>query len=239
MSRKYWTDHSPIGQRLSVEKDANGQPKWLTIVGISRNTRNVALDLPPGPQIFLPFFQTGGERINLFVRTKSEPSAAAALVRNQVWSLDKDQPVTHILTSRELMSESVSEPRFRTVLLSLFTGLGLMLAVGGIYSVISYSVNQRRPEIAIRMTFGANSGDIQRMLMNQAIRWVLTGIIIGLTGAIAIARLMSSLLFDVTPFDPTVLSAVAGLLLIIGLLACYVPARRATRVHPMDILRSQ
>lgn len=239
MSRKYWTDRSPIGQRLSVEKDANGQPKWLTIVGISRNTRNVALDLPPGPQIFLPFFQTGGERINLFVRTKSEPSAAAALVRNQVWSLDKDQPVTHILTSRELMSESVSEPRFRTVLLSLFTGLGLMLAVGGIYSVISYSVNQRRPEIAIRMTFGANSGDIQRMLLNQAIRWVLTGIIIGLTGAIAIARLMSSLLFDVTPFDPTVLSAVAGLLLIIGLLACYVPARRATRLHPMDILRSQ
>jgi putative ABC transport system permease protein len=239
MSRKYWTDRSPIGQRLSVGKDANGQPKWLTIVGITRNTRNVALDLPPAPQIFLPFFQTGGETINLFVRTKSEPSAAAVLVRNQVWSLDKDQPVTHILTSRELISESVSEPRFRTVLLSLFTGLGLMLAVSGIYSVISYSVSQRRPEIAIRMTFGANSGDIQRMVLNQAIRWVLAGIIIGLIGAIAIARLMSSLLFDVTPFDPTVLGAVAGLLLSVGLLACYVPARRATRVHPMDILRSQ
>jgi putative ABC transport system permease protein len=160
-------------------------------------------------------------------------------VRNAVLTLDKDQPVYSIRTLESVLSESVAGPRFRTMLLGVFAGVALILASVGIYGVISYGVSQRTQEIGIRMALGARATDVLKLIVNHGMKLALIGVAIGLAASFALTRLLVSLLFGVTPTDALTFAGVSSLLVAVTLIACYIPARRATKVDPLVALRSE
>jgi putative ABC transport system permease protein len=193
-----------------------------------------------GPQVYYPAAQTALYPVRLAeftFRSAGDPKQLLAAVQQQVWAIDKDLPVTHIRTYDELISQSVSERRFQTMLLGLFASLALILAMVGIYGVISYSVSQRTPEIGIRMALGATRGGILKMVIGRAMFLVAVGIAVGAAGAFVLSRYLKTLLFEVTPGDPWTYASIAILLAMVALAASLVPARRATRVDPMIALR--
>jgi putative ABC transport system permease protein len=175
--------------------------------------------------------------MSLMIRYRDDASGVAALVRNEVLALDKDQPVYNIRTLESVLSESVATPRFRTLLLGVFAGVALILAGVGIYGVISYAVSQRSQEIGIRMALGAQAADVLTLVIKGGMTLALIGVALGLAGAFALTRLMTTLLFNVRPTDPATFATVSAGLIIVALLACYIPARRATKVDPLVALR--
>ncbi len=192
------------------------------------------------PQVYFPAAQTASYPVRLSefaFRSAGDPKQLVAAIQQQVWAIDKDLPVTNVRTYEEIISQSVSERRFQTMLLGLFAALALILAMVGIYGVISYSVSQRTPEIGIRMALGATRGGILRMVVGRAMLLIGVGIIVGGAGAFALSRYLKSLLFEVKPGDPWTYASIAVLLAVVALAASMVPARRATRVDPMIALR--
>ena len=186
--------------------------------------------------MYAPTLRIGGT--NLVVRTSSaDPLALAAAVRGEVAAIDRDQPVSAVRAMREVVSGSVAQQRFRTLLLATFAGVALLLAGVGIYGVIAYSVTHRTHEIGIRMALGAGAGDILKMVVGQGMALALAGVAVGLLAALALTRVLSSLLFGVTATDAVTFAAVSLLIAAVALLACLVPARRATKVDPMVALR--
>ncbi|HKG21754.1 MAG TPA: FtsX-like permease family protein, partial [Blastocatellia bacterium] len=181
------------------------------------------------PAFFVPSY--------LVVRTDVEPLSLAAAVREAVWGIDKDQPVSNVRTMKEVLSESIARQRFSMLLLGIFALLALVLAAVGIYGVMSYSAAQRTREIGIRMALGAQSRDVLRLAIGQGMRLALVGVAVGLIGALALTRLIESLLFGVSTTDPATFAVITILLVAVALLACYIPARRATRVDPLVALR--
>ncbi len=171
------------------------------------------------------------------VRTDNDPKAIAAGVRAAVWDIDKDLPITRIRTMEEVRSMAVMSPRLNLLLFGLFAALALLLASIGIYGVTAYGVARRTREIGIRIALGANRSDVVRSVVSQSIRLVTIGLLLGLTGAFALTRLMTSMIYGVSSSDPATFSAVAFLLMFVALVACYVPARRAMRVDPIVALR--
>jgi putative ABC transport system permease protein len=174
---------------------------------------------------------------NLVIRTAGEPAGLAAAVRKEVGALDSQQPVAAVKPMAQWLSESVAQPRFRTLLLGVFAGIALLLSVLGIYGVMSYVVAQRTREVGIRMALGAGRFDVLRLVIGQGMRLALTGVALGLAAAYGLTRLLASLLFNVSATDPATFIAIALLLAGVASLACYVPARRATKVDPMVALR--
>lgn len=237
MIRRYWPDRNVIGKRVSLKEDDNKSPVWIEIVGIVNDTRDSTLNAAPKPQLFLPLGQHPTDDISFYLRTSNEPVALAPAVKSQIWTLDHDQPIANLETMDVTISQNVAEPRFRMFLFGLFAGLGLALALIGIYGVISYSVSHRTREIGIRMALGAQPQDVMRNVLWDGLRLTFAGLATGLVASIALTRLMRSLLFEVKPTDPLTLAAVAILLAVVALLACYIPARRAMRVDPMVALR--
>lgn len=175
--------------------------------------------------------------MTLAIRSRSGSAGLVEEVKKQVWSLDRQIPVSDVQSMDELLSVSLAEERFNMILLGAFAGLALILAAVGIYGVMAYTVSQRTHEIGIRIALGAQRGDVVRLVVGQGAKLALAGIIIGLAGALALTRLMSTLLFDVTPTDPLTFLGVAIVLAMVALAACYIPARRAMRVDPMTALR--
>ena len=175
--------------------------------------------------------------MNLAVRTSVDPKSTLAAIQSAIREVDKDQPVYQIQTIDELIGQSLGTRRFALTILILFAGLALVLAVSGIYGVISYSVTQRTQEIGIRMALGARAGDVLRMVLGQFMRLTVVGVVLGLIGAYLATRLMTSLLFGVTPTDITTFVIVSVGLSLVALVACLIPARRATRVNPLVALR--
>jgi putative ABC transport system permease protein len=173
------------------------------------------------------------------VRTSVEPMGLIGQMRQEVGSLDKDMPIANVRTLNELLVESVAQPRFRTVLISIFAGVALLLASVGIYGVMSYSVTERRHEIGIRMALGATSNDVMRMVVGQGMKLALIGTLIGLVGAFALTRLLANLLFGITATDPLTFILLPLALVAVALAATYIPAHRATRVDPMVALRHE
>jgi ABC-type antimicrobial peptide transport system permease subunit len=238
MARQHWPDEDPIGRRISFNSRDN-QPIWREIVGVVKNVRHAALDAEPKPQIYFPFTQVPSPFMTLVARTDGDPMNFVAAVRSQVQAIDRDQPISNVHTMEELLARSVSQRRFNLLLLTIFAGVALLLAAVGIYGVMSYAVERRTHEIGVRMALGARTGNVLRLLLGQGMKLLVMGVAIGLAAAFALTRFISTLLFGVRPTDPATFVAIALLLTVVALLACYIPARRATKVDPMVALRCE
>ena len=237
MARRYFPDQDPINKRLQTG-DYDPQNSYTTVVGVVDDVKYSGLNEEIEPTMYTPFLQNLWWRsMYLVVRTSGAPSGFASSVRNEVWAIDGDLPVSNIKTMEQLMSESVSEPRVYTTLLGVFGALALVLASIGIYGVMSYTVTQRTREIGVRTALGARRSDVLRLILNQGMRLALIGIVIGLAASLALTRLMATLLFGVSATDPLTFAAIALLLTGVALLACLIPAVRATKVDPMVALR--
>jgi putative ABC transport system permease protein len=231
MAQLYWPNEDPLGHRLRIIASP-----WLTIVGVVGDVHHTGLSSKPNPEMYLSHLQQPDASLAVLVRTTGNPLAIASAVREQVKGIDKDQPLT-ITTMDQIFSSSVAAPRFNALLLGLFGGLALLLAMVGVFGVINYSVAQRTREIGIRIALGAQRRDVFRLVVGQGLVLAFLGVVIGSGGALALTRLLTSLLFGVSATDVETFVLVSLLLTLVALLACYIPARRATRVDPLVALR--
>ena len=236
LAQRYFAAGDLIGKRISLE-DNPKEEDWVTIVGVVGDTKPRELRSEPVAELYMPYNQQPERGMSLMIRYRDSGSGVAAAVRNEVLALDKDQPVYSIRTLNSVLYESVAAPRFRTVLLGGFAGLALILAGVGIYGVISYAVSQRTQEIGIRMALGARATDVLKLILKGGMMLVLVGVAMGLAGAFALTRVLTTLLFEVTPTDATTFATVSVGVTVIALLACYIPARRAMKVDPLVALR--
>jgi putative ABC transport system permease protein len=241
-ARSIFGSNSPIGRRVSLNEDKNHRPIWREIVGEVGDTRDTDPKVPPHATVYVPLSQGQAapgyaSAIELVIRTRLEPLALARTIEDGIWSIDSSQPVTQLKTMDQWIAQSQATPRSQTLLLSLFGSLGLVLALVGIYGVISYSVGQRTREFGIRTALGASPGDVFRLVAGQGLRLVLTGVALGLAAALALTRFMRSLLYGVSATDPLTFAGIALLITAVAMAACYFPARRATRLDPKEALR--
>jgi putative ABC transport system permease protein len=224
-------NEEPLGKRLLL---GGGKDPW-EIIGIVGDIRHRSLDRQPYAAMYWPTRQPAGT--NLVIRTQGDPLNLVGAIRREVLAIDPDQPIAAVRTMNEWIDTAVATPRYRTVLLGLFAAVALLLASTGIYGVMSYLVAQRTHEIGVRMALGARRWDVLKLVVRQGMGLVLIGVILGLFGAFALTRVMSTLLFGVTARDPFTFAAVAVLLAAVAFVACYIPARRATKVDPLVALR--
>jgi putative ABC transport system permease protein len=236
MARRFWPDGSPIGKRFKFGQPDSRSP-WLTVVGVARDMRRQGLQKAARAETFLPLGQRPVRGFNLVIRTKGDPLAQAASVRELIRELDPYAPVSNLTTIERLIGESTAQRRFQMLLLALFAALALALAAVGVYGVNYYYVTQRTQEIGVRMALGAQRRDLIRLVLMQGLRLVAAGAALGLLASLALARVIESLLFGTPPRDLGTFAAVVGVIGVFGLLASYVPARRATKVDPMEALR--
>ena len=236
MARRYFPGEDPVGQRMVL--DFGGKIP-VEIIGVLEGVRHTALEFEPPVEMYVPFAQFPSSEMNVVVRTASDPVDLANAARETVWQLDKDQPISDVKTMERFVSDSVAPQRFVVYLFSFFAYGALLLAVIGIYGVISHSVTQRTNEIGIRMALGAQRSQIVKQVMGQGALLAIVGVVLGLAGAFALTRVMSSMLYQVSATDPAVFVAVPLLLAAVALLASYFPARRATKLDPMTALRHE
>jgi putative ABC transport system permease protein len=236
MARVYFPNQNPLGKRLEFGFPPDG---WSAreIVGIVGDVRDVALGQEPGAMMYVPYAQAPFWGANLVVKSTLSVSSVAAAIRQEVRKMDKDLPVTDVAMLPSAIEASVAQPRFRTLLLGLFAAMALVLAAVGIFGVISYSVSCRTNEIGIRVALGAQRADVLKQVLAEGARLALIGLLLGFVGSMAATRLIGTLLFGVKASDPLTFAAVAAILASITLAACYIPARRATRVDPIVALR--
>jgi putative ABC transport system permease protein len=233
-ARTYWPGQSAIGHRMKP----GFQGDWRTIVGVVEDVKNAGLDKPVGTEIFVPIGQSGNIRAaNIVLKTRGDPMKLASAARGVIREIDAGLPVAALRTMDEVISSAQSRPRFLTMLLTLFSSVALILAAVGIYGVISYSVAQRTSEFGIRMAMGASQGNVLGMVLKQGLIMGGIGVAIGAAGALALTRLIRGLLFGISSFDPVTFLVMAAILTAVTLTACFVPARRATKVDPMVALR--
>jgi putative ABC transport system permease protein len=232
MARRFWPDEDPLGKRLRIANNP-----WRTVVGVVADVKNDGLSAEPKPEMFYPLLQSPLPFMTLVVRTDTDPKTVASAVGREVRAVDPDEPVYDVKTMDERLAESVSPQRLTTLLVGVFAALAMTLAGVGIYGVISYSVAQRTREMGVRMALGAQKGDVLKLILRQGLLLALAGVLIGLAGAFALTRVMSGLLYGVSVTDPATFVGVAVMLTAVALVACLVPARRATKVDPMVALR--
>jgi predicted lysophospholipase L1 biosynthesis ABC-type transport system permease subunit len=234
-SRLYLNGADPIGRRFR-----RGKPPWFEIVGVVNDVRRGGKTQDIRPQIYLPAAQTDAYPVRLAdfaVRTAGDPQRLVNAIQQQVWAVDKDQPVTGVRTMEELISLSVAAQRFQMLLLTLFAGVAVALAVIGIFGVLSYGVSQRMNELGIRIALGASPGKIMGMVLQQAGGLIAGGVVLGLAGSLALTRLVANLLFHVRANDWATYAGAVALLAAAGVVAAAIPARRGARVDPIVALR--
>ena len=233
--RRHYPNENPVGKRIG-----NGHPDgWREIVGVVADVKHFGLSTESRPSMYFPDQQVSSPRMWLVLRTTNDPLSVTSALRSTVASLDGNLAVASIKTMEQVTNESIATPRFTLLLFGIFSALALLLAAAGIYGVMSYSVTQRTQEIGIRMALGAGARDVVRMVVGQGLKLTLIGTGIGLVAALALTRLMKTLLFGVSVTDPLTFAVVAILLGLIAFVACYLPARRATKVDPMLALRCE
>jgi len=225
-------NENPLGKRLV--SGMSGQA--FEIIGIVGDIRHTSLGTQPVPAMYFPDRNFGNRR-NLVIRTQNDPLSIVGAVRQQVRELDHDQPIAELKRMTDWVDSSVAVQRYRTTLLGAFAALAMILAATGIYGVMSYTVAQRTHEIGVRMALGARRLDVLKLVVRQGMLLTFVGVILGLVGAFALTRVMASLLFGVTAKDPVTFVVVAALLTAVAFIACFVPARRATKVDPLVALR--
>ena len=235
LARRYWPNDDPIGKQIKSGFEGGS---WASIVGVVGDVKEQGLELPTHLEMYRPYEQVPRpSSLILMVRTEAEPTSLAAAIRKEVWSVDKNVPVANVQPLTQVISESLAARRSTMLLLAAFASLALLLGALGIYGVMSYAITQRTKEFGIRMALGAQTGDVLKLVVTNGMTLSLIGVGIGLGGAFALTRLMTSLLFGVTPTDGMTFASVSVGLLLVALLACYLPARRATKVDPLVALR--
>jgi predicted permease len=237
MARAYWGTLDVVGKRISMSHDEKEKPVWNEVIGVVSDARDVHIADEAGPEYYLSLLQTGNGSYHLLVRTSSDPEKLAGAISHQLWSLYPDQPVSHVMTMTQLISESVGDRRLRSILLVVFAGIGFALALVGAYVVISFSVARRVQEIGVRMALGARPSDVLRMILRQGLWLVAIGVAIGAAASFGLTRLIASQLYGVKPSDPATFVGAAVMVLVVACAACYIPARRAMRVDPIIALR--
>jgi putative ABC transport system permease protein len=238
LRQKYFHGANPVGKRIRFGRPTDKDP-WVTIVGVVADQKQDGLDQAVLPEAYAPLAQDTQNPLTFAVRTKGDPQALVAFARAQVRAIDKDLAVTDVVTLQDEVHGSVKEQRFRTGLLSGFAAVALLLAAIGIYGVLAYLVTQRSREIGIRMALGAQRGRVLEMVLRQGMQPVLFGALAGVVGAVAVTRFIRGLLFGVEAVDPGTYALTVGALIAVAMCACYIPARRATRVDPMVALREE
>jgi predicted permease len=239
MAQQLWPGQSPLGKRLSFGGLAQ-TPVWATVVGVVGRVKQYTLDSDSRIALYLPQSQHTGRAMNVVVRTdRLHPEALTSAVARELHQLDRDLPLYGVRSMAQRVAESLARRRFSTWMLVLFSSLSLALAAIGVYGVMSYLVSQGTREIGIRMALGATRRGIMGLVVRQGMTLAITGVAIGLVGALLLTRLLSSLLFGVSVTDPLTFAAISLLLVLVALLASYVPARRTARIDPMIALRSE
>jgi putative ABC transport system permease protein len=236
MQRKYWPNEDPVGKRITFQGGQNN-PIWREIVGIVGHVKHKGLEGESRVQYYIPHSQVQNSSMNLVVRASVEPSSLTGAVRGAIREMDKDLPVFRVRTMEQYVSDSTAQRRFALTLVAIFAAVALALAAVGLYGVLSYSITQRSHEIGIRMALGAQVRDVLRLVVGQGMTLALAGVLLGGVAAFMLTGLMANLLFDVKAKDPLTFAMIAVLLTLVALLACLVPARRATRVDPIESLR--
>jgi predicted permease len=241
MARQFWPGESALGKRFKLGAPDDSDRPWIAIVGIVGDVRQMGLQVPVKAEMYFPYQQMSYNSSfapgQLAIRTVGDPRGLAASVQQQVWAVDPDQPVSNVRLMEDIVESESSQQRLGMSMLGALAALALLLASVGIYGVLAYLVTQRTPEIGIRMALGAQPVQVLLFVMGDGLRLVLLGLGVGLIAALGLTRLMSGLLFQVRGTDPTTLVAVSLVLMVVSLLACYLPARRAAKVDPMVALR--
>ncbi|HZJ46026.1 MAG TPA: ABC transporter permease [Pyrinomonadaceae bacterium] len=234
---EYFKNEDAVGKRIRWAR--NPEIEWITIVGVVGDVKHFGLDVPEEPALYSPYTQIAPWKrwMTIVARTQSDPASMAQAIKHEIWKVDSQLPVTKVETMNDVAAGSFAARRFNMSLLTVFAGLALVLAAIGIYGVMSYAVTQRTEEIGIRMALGARTVDVLKLILVNGMTLVGIGVVLGLAGAVLLTRLMASLLFDVAATDKATFAIVAGVLIVVGMIACYLPARRATKVDPLEALR--
>jgi len=245
IAQRFFADRNPVGEHLSID-DNNQGPRTLEIIGVIGDVKQIGPENSPTFDIYLPLDQAHADNIGFLrnnlhwvMRTTAEPLALAASVKRELQAIDRDVPASSVKTMEQSLANLIAPRRFNLFLLGVFAAIALMLATAGIYSVVAYAVTERTQEIGIRLALGAQTRDVLRLVIAQSMRPALIGVGFGLIAASAMTRLMGGLLFGVSATDPATFAAIGGLLTFVALLACWIPARRATKVDPMIALKCE
>jgi putative ABC transport system permease protein len=235
LARRYFGDQNPLGKRIAI----NELDKWREIVGVVANIREGGIEQRANNQVYEPFPQRPGRTINLLVRSGESTAAVVPSLRAAVYSIDKDQPVPTIRTLDRLLDDDRASARFAMLLLAILSAAALVIASVGIYGVTAYTAVQRAGEFGIRMAIGAQRGDVLRLVLWQGGKFVLIGLLAGLISTLVAARVLASMLFETSPYDPITLATITILLGATAVLACLLPAYRATKINPLEALRAE
>jgi predicted permease len=235
LARRFWPDEDPLGKQIKIV----GDDTLGTVVGVVGDAKHDWLSEEQRPQLYNCYSQSPGFFATVVVRTKVEPTSLSGAVREAVWKVDKDQPVWKVRTLESLLAYNVADKRFLMLLMGVFAALALTITAVGLYGVVNYTVGRRTHEIGIRMALGARAGDVLALVIKHGMKLAVTGVAIGLLASFALTRFIQSLLFGVSATDAVTFTGVPALLGGVALLACYIPARRATKVDPMVALRHE
>ena len=239
LARKFFGSLDIVGKRLATRVKA-GKPLWGEIVGVVGNVRAQDPAAEPKPAVYAPLYQDENPSgMYLLARASPDPMTTVPAIQQRIWSVDKNQPITHIETLTAQIDHIHATPRSQSLLLGIFSALGFILALIGVYGVMSYLVGQQTREIGIRMALGAAPTGILRQVITHGLKLTVAGVVIGIAVALALTRFLRSLLFSISATDPPTFAAVAALLTIVAMAACYLPARRAMRVDPIQALRHE
>ena len=238
LARRTFPGENAVGKRITFGRvDSNNQPQWWEIVGVVANVRSLELREEPDAELYFSSLQNPWPGMSLVIRSRVEPGSLSAAVRQVVQDVDKSVPVSNVQTMDHVVSESIMQPRFNLFLLGLFSAVAMVLSAAGIYGVTAYTVSQRTHELGIRLALGAQVRDVLKMILGQGMAVIGVGLVLGLAAAFVLMRLLRSLLFGVGENDPLTFVAITVVLLLVALAACYIPARRATKVDPLTALR--
>jgi putative ABC transport system permease protein len=235
MARRFWPGQDPVGRRIKIgPRDTN---HWITIVGVVKDVRHIGLDTEIGFSTYTPFAEAGQLEMEFAIRTAGNPETTMAAAQREVRQIEPAAMIDHVETMAQRIDDSVAPRRLNLVLFGFFALLALVLAAVGLYGVVAYAAARRTREFGIRMALGARSGDVLRLVLGEGLKLTAAGVAIGMGAALALTRLLTKLLFGVEPTDPLTIAGVAVLLACVATLACWLPAHRATRIHPTEALR--